>query len=89
MITDESPNNKIYKAILPEHVDSSSTPLSFTTVYTFDGGISSRGLAFDPVEKMLYWADYDTYVIARCDLNGGNYKELYVSSGKFQMCISS
>lgn len=88
MITDESPNSKIYKATLPENVDSSTT-LAFTTVYDIGEDILVRssaivGITFDPVDKRIYWADNLNNVVSRCDLNGVNYEEL-AFEGKF-MC---
>ena len=68
VISDDDPN-KIYKATLPENIDSSTT-LLFTTVYDFGEDSDHRGIAYDPVEKMLYWADNTNGVISRCDLNG-------------------
>ena len=78
-MSDGNPNI-IYKATLPEDIDSGTT-LAFTEVYDLGEQVSGAGLFFDPVDQLIYWGDYSNEVISRCDLNGGSYSE-FDANGK-------
>ena len=51
-------------------------------VTTHVGSNDVRQLGYDPVDKMIYWADPTDHRVSRCDLDGNNRRDFGTTGGK-------
>ena len=70
---------KIYKASLPPNEG------TFEFEKVIDTGDLPRQVSYDPVEKKIYWVEYGSNLLRRCDLDGGGVQDFSTTFGKFWM----